>query len=114
MISLPSIDEVIQDPNRLIGLSEEVLTSLLARCGAAQGILTAALVTAGLSKRVRPEAETNPKTRTLSVEEAVEMLHVKRRWLYRNSGRYPFIRRLSRKKLLICQKGLREWLASRP
>jgi hypothetical protein len=114
LMSLPSIDEVVQDPKRLAGLSEELLTALLARCGAAQGIITAALVTAGLSKRIRPEAEPDPKTKVLNVEEAVEMLHVKRRWLYRNAGRYPFIRRLSRKKLLISEKGLREWLASRP
>jgi hypothetical protein len=112
LMSPPSIDEVVQDPKRLTGLSEELLTALLARCGAAQGIITAALVTAGLTKKVRLGPD--PKTRMLNVEEAVEMLHVKRRWLYRNSGRYPFIRRLSRKKLLISEKGLREWLASRP
>ena len=75
----------------------------------------AAIIRAALSKKSRLEGvEPRIKPKMLTVEEAVEMLHVKRRWLYRNSGRYPFIRRVSRKKLLICEKGLREWLASRP
>jgi len=114
LISLPSI-EVVRDPKRLTGLSEEFLTALLARCGAAQGLITAAIIrAAALSKKPGLERDqVKPKTKMLNVEEAAEMLNVKRRWFYRNSERYPFIRRLSRKKLLVCEKGLREWLASR-
>jgi hypothetical protein len=114
LISLP-LDEVLRDPKRLTGLSQELLTEMLARCGAAQGVITAAIIrTAALSKKSGLEREElKPKTKMLNVEEAAEMLHVKRRWLFRNAGRYPFIHRLSQKKLLISEKGLREWLASR-
>jgi hypothetical protein len=74
----------------------------------------AALLMNGSTKEARLKGdELAPKTRMLNVQEAVEMLHVKRRWLFRNAGRYPFIHRLSQKKLLISEKGLRQWLASR-
>jgi hypothetical protein len=115
MIASPSIDEIAEDPSRLKGLSETALSALLARCGAAQGAIIAALITAGLSKKSRLEKdELSANAKMLNVHEASEILQVKPRWFYRNAPKYQFIQRLSRKKLLICEKGLREWLASRP
>lgn len=51
--------------------------------------------------------------RWLSADEAAELLKVDRKWLYRRVKSLPFSRRLSRKKLLFSEVGLREWMATR-
>jgi len=115
MMALPTLDEVVQDPSRIKGLPIEVLTAMLARCGAAHGILSAELI---LSAALRsngarsPRPEIAPDDRMLTVNEATEIARQPRRWFYRNAGRYPWIKRVSRKKMLISEKGLRRYLAS--
>ncbi|MGH9336514.1 MAG: helix-turn-helix transcriptional regulator [Vicinamibacteria bacterium] len=51
--------------------------------------------------------------RWLSTDEAAELLKVDRKWLYPRARSFPFSRRLSRKKLLFSEVGLREWMATR-
>jgi hypothetical protein len=48
----------------------------------------------------------------ISIEEAAAALHVRRQWLVRRARRYPFIRRLSRKKFVCSRIGLIRWLRS--
>jgi hypothetical protein len=35
------------------------------------------------------------------------------RWLYRHAQRLPFSRRISRKNLKFCERGLRAWIAAK-
>jgi hypothetical protein len=112
---LPTLDELVQDPNRVEGLPVEVLTALLARCGAAQGIVSAELIVSAAlrsngGRGLKPEIATDD--RMLTVEEASNVARQPRRWFYRNAGRYPWIKRVSRKKILVSEKGLRRFLAS--
>ncbi len=51
--------------------------------------------------------------RLLTPQQAASLLGVGIRWLYRNSRRLPFTRRLSRKSLRFSEKGLRRWLAAK-
>ena len=115
MMAPPTLDELVQDPSRVKGLPVEVLTALLARCGAAQGIVSAELIMSAASRPngargARPEIAEDD--RMLTVEEASEIARQPRRWFYRNAGRYPWIKRVSRKKMLVSEKGLRRFLAN--
>ena len=56
---------------------------------------------------------TNNRDRNLNVDEAAEMLGMKKSWLYRHSGRLPFTRRLSRRAIRFSEKGIRRWLETR-
>ena len=51
--------------------------------------------------------------RWLTSDEAASLLRVDRKWLYRRARSLPFCRRLSRKKLLFSEAGLRGWMATR-
>ena len=51
--------------------------------------------------------------RWLTADEAAELLKVNRKWLYHRANALPFARRLSQKKLLFSESGLRRWMASR-
>ena len=115
MMILPTLDELVQDPNRVKGLPVEVLTALLARCGAAQGIVSAELIVSAASRpggARSPRPEIAADDRMLTVEEASEIARQPRRWFYRNVRRYPWIKRVSRKRMLVSEKGLRRFLAS--
>ena len=89
--------------------------SLLSQLAAAQTALAAAQ--ANLLARMLSPGESRTVAggddRWLSTDEAAELLKVDRKWLYRRSKSLPFSRRLSRKKLLFSEVGLREWMATR-
>jgi hypothetical protein len=89
--------------------------SLLSQLAAAQSALAAAQV--NLLARMLSPGESRivagGDDRWLSTDEAADLLKVDRKWLYRRSKSLPFSRRLSRKKLLFSEVGLREWMATR-
>jgi len=89
--------------------------SLLFQLAAAQTALVAAQ--ANLLARMLPSSDSGTAAgdddRWLSADEAAELLKVDRKWLYRRVKSLPFSRRLSRKKLLFSEVGLREWMATR-
>ncbi len=49
--------------------------------------------------------------RLLSTKEAAEILQVTPRWLYKKAAKLSFARRLSRRKLLFEESGLKKWMA---
>jgi hypothetical protein len=49
----------------------------------------------------------------LTAEKAADLLNVNKKWLYRRASNLPFTRRLSRRKLLFSESGLRRWLETR-
>src|SRR3990172_8767782 len=87
--------------------------SLLSQLAAAQTALAAAQ--ANLLAKMLSQGESRTAAggdgRWLSTDEAAELLKVDRKWLYRRVKSLPFSRRLSRKKLLFSEVGLREWMA---
>jgi predicted DNA-binding transcriptional regulator AlpA len=55
-----------------------------------------------------------PQTeRLLDIKQAAEMLSVSEDWLYRNSKRLPFTRKLAPKMLRFSYQGIVKYLASR-
>lgn len=51
--------------------------------------------------------------RSLSAVDAAAMLGVTTQWLYRHTRTLPFARKLSRKKTVYSEGGIRRWLAMR-
>jgi predicted DNA-binding transcriptional regulator AlpA len=83
VIALPSLDDIACNPTRARELAPDTLAMLLARCGAAQGALLAALVClSGQGSRVE-----RSDIRLLTVDEASAKLGVTREWLYRRGKR---------------------------
>lgn len=50
------------------------------------------------------------KSEWLDVDETVNKYKLSRRWLYSKSKALPFLKRISRKKLLVHEPGLLRWL----
>lgn len=57
-----------------------------------------------------PEVEDD---RALSAAQAAAMIGVSPQWLYRHTRTLPFTRKLSRKKTVYSEAGIRRWLAMR-
>ena len=56
-----------------------------------------------------------PEDRLLTPEEAASIMGTPLKWVYRNSRKLPFTRKLSRKCLRFSELGLRRWMeAKRP
>ena len=75
------------------------------------GALASVLLTPKVLNKQKGEAD--PHDRMLSAEEAASILRRKRRWIYRNAHRLPFVRRLSARSMLHSKQGIERYLASR-
>ncbi len=82
------------------------IPAALAQLAAAQSILTARLLIA------QPAARQDEETNWLSVEEAAAKVGRSPRWFYRNAKRLPFLKRLSRKVLLVSEAGMMRWVSN--
>ena len=61
----------------------------------------------------RRTMEYTGEKRWITPEQAAEIIHESPRWFYRNAGRLPFVRRVSRKKILICTPEMHRWIDAR-
>lgn len=104
---LLSLDDILRRPEMLVGQSSKEIAETKIAAAAVAAALNAATADA-------PEPAAVVEDRPLSVDEALEMFSgvISRRWLFENDS-LPFIRRLSRKRLAICEPGLRRYLAGR-
>lgn len=59
------------------------------------------------------KTEVNGQDMLLDAEEAAKMLSVSPDWLYRNSRRLPFSRKLGPKMLRFSSQGIQKYLATR-
>lgn len=93
------------------------IPAMLSQLAAAQCALAA--TQGALIGRITAQAEGGgsdsyaTEDRWLTSDEAACVLRVDRKWLYRRARSLPFCRRLSRKKLLFSEAGLRRWMATR-
>jgi hypothetical protein len=77
----------------------------LAQLAAVQTTLTARLLSAPV------EHQESEDVNWLSVDQAAAKLGRSPRWFYRNAKRLPFVKRLSRKVLLVSEQGMIRWIA---
>lgn len=108
LIAVPSLDEVAADPRRLAGLAPDTIKMLLMRSTVVQSALAAALLSSD-----RIPAQATEEDRMLTPDEAAQILRRSRLWIYRNSKRLPFVKRISRKSLLCSEAEVKRWLATR-
>jgi len=108
--AVPTLDELARDPARAAGLAIETIAGLLAMHAAVGNALGAALL---MSRSDPSESNAGPVDENdnwLIPDEAALILKRKSRWIYRNAGRLPFVRKVSGRGLLCSEKGLRRWL----
>jgi len=107
-VLVPSLDALARDPSTAIGLPPSALAALQAQIAAAQGAIAAAMSYAP-TQTARAEAVAD---RTLDADQIAAELGHSRRWVFRNAGKLPFVRRVSRKSLVGSEAGLRRWCES--
>jgi len=112
-VTIPTLDQLADDPVRAHALPLEIVMALALRCAALQATLAARLTQALLVAREGEPSAANQDERLLTPQEASAILNVRVRWLYRHAGRLPFTRRLSRKRLRFSEAGLRRYLETR-
>lgn len=110
-LSLDAIASAASPTVALSRLSPDQLAVLSGRCATIQSAIQLAIIT-------RTAAPTDPangigSARMLSADEACAILKRPRRWLFDHAKRMPWIKRLSRKVILIDEAGMHRWIASR-
>jgi hypothetical protein len=89
-------------------VSPDQIPAAIAQLAAAQSTLAARMMVAAAKSTKRQEEETN----WLSVEEAAAKIGRSPRWFYRKAKSLPFLKRLSRKVLLVSEAGMMRWVES--
>lgn len=107
---VPTLDAIASDPHSVAGLPAATLKALLARSASVHCVLTAELIA-----RVEEPAPVDvvESDIMLKTAEACMLLCRSPRWLYRNSKRLPFTRRLSARSMVFSKRGIERWLATR-
>jgi len=100
LVAVPTVDELIQCPEKIQGLNRDVAFKFLAGMAAIQPSLIARV---GLGNRDAREQE-EPDS-LLTVQDAATRLQTTVDWLYRNSKKLPFTIRNGR-QLRFSSKGI--------
>lgn len=108
----PDLLSLLQQPDRVGEIPEDVIPALLGELEALRVRLLARLLAAHQPPRTSDLSQ-SPPDRLLTTDEAAELLNVTPKWLARHASQLPFTRRLSRKALRFSEVGLRRWLATR-
>lgn len=102
---------------RTEGIPQDQIPSALSHLAALQASVAGAqviLISRMIASRSNGDGDKETiAERWLTADQAAELLKVDRKWLYRRANALPFTRRLSRKKLLFSEIGLRRWMATR-
>ena len=97
-----SLDQLSIKPEMAASLPPNERAEALARVAACAAALAACEPN---TTNPAPEPE-----QWIGIDEAIYLLHVERRWLFRQTDRLPWIKRLSRKRLLVNKTGALAWL----
>jgi len=106
--TLPSLDELAENPSQARDLSRQMRSELIVRASALIASLAGPLIAEPSSAPV-----TEAEDELLTVEEAAMLLRRSRRWLWRHKKSLPFVRQISGKSLLCSKNDLAAWLATR-
>jgi hypothetical protein len=110
VIAVPTLDAITSAPD-LAQLPFDALTALRAKAAATLAVIESAQLLA-VNRPDRKTTKNIEREPMLTADEAAVLLHKSRRWIYRNAHHLPFVRRVSRKSILIAESGLRQWLAA--
>lgn len=112
---LPTLDEIASDPCLAMRLPPRAIAALMAKCGAAQGAIAAALV---LDSQGQYQLENSASDRNdfITLEAAAAILGRSKNWILRNRIKksLPFVRQISGKTFMVSESSLRKWIESRP
>ena len=100
-----TLEDLSREPSCARRLSPETIATLLARCGAAQGALLAALVSSNSDAQAP-----NQENRLLTVGEAAARLAVKPEWLYRRGKRLGLAVKLGDGTLRFSNQALERYI----
>jgi hypothetical protein len=105
IMSYTSLEDVRRNPEMLVKLPPQEIAETRIAAHAVMSACDAAATRA-------PEPVAAEPDRPLGADEAVELYPdvVERRWLFRNAGKLPFIKKLSKKRLSISKRGLERHL----
>ncbi len=108
---MPTLTDLLQEPQRAAELPPEAVTPLMAQCAALQSTLAARLAT--VQPVSFPPPSPQDTERLLTVPEVAEVLGVHPSYVYEvaRSGKLPIVR--LGKYVRIAPSALREWLAER-
>jgi hypothetical protein len=99
----------MMEPNDLTSWAATVppdkIPLALMQLAATQSTLTARLLNAPA------EHDESADVNWISVKEAAAKITRSERWFYRNAKRLPFVKRLSRKVMLVSEQGMVGWIA---
>jgi Helix-turn-helix domain len=115
LFAVPRLEELAADPSKIWVLDRHT-TRILATIGitAASALLLREAEFAREYTSVGSEGKPDDKLSDwITVEEAANVLHRSPRWIFRNCGRRPFVRKINRKNWLISRSELRRWIDTR-
>jgi hypothetical protein len=115
LFSVPRLEEVAAEPGKAWKLDRRA-TRVLTTAGisAVSALIVRFLEFAGDSEiEGRHTMENTGEKRWITPEEAADIIRESPRWFYRNAGRLPFVRRVSRKKILISAPEMHRWIDAR-
>jgi len=106
---VPSLDNLAKDPSKMDSLSCQAVWDLIVKANGLQALLLGRL--AYLNQT--PDKESLQNDRLLAVNETAKKLSVSTDWLYRNSSKLPFTRRLGPRKLRFSDRCIEKYIKSR-
>ena len=104
----PNFNDLMMNPARAQLLSAEEAGMMLAKLAGVQTVLMGRVLSSSGNDK-----ESSEDT-LLDVKQASERLNCTTVWLYRNSKKLPFTKRLSPRQLRFSSKGIDKYLKSRP
>ena len=107
--TVPTLDELAENPARAAGLPANTLQALLCRSVTLQAALLGALVAAGTLARRDATEEADA---LLTVSDAAARLSTTTDWLYRHAARLPFTVRNGR-QLRFSARGIARYIRER-
>jgi hypothetical protein len=115
LFSVPRLEEVAAEPGKAWKLDRRA-TRVLTTAGisAVSALIVRFLEFAGDSESDgRRTLENTGEKHWITPDEASQIIRESPRWFYRNAGRLPFVRRVSRKKILISAPEMHRWIDAR-
>jgi hypothetical protein len=111
-LTLPTLAEVCERPDRAADLAPTAIVALLAQAASIEAQLASVL-----ALKLHANGDSTPTTPSevtlISVKRACEIANVKPKFFYARAARLRFVKRLSPRNIRIDEIGLRTWLIGR-